>query len=120
MNENSDELIQFYNVKKFPTLLVLRYDEISKEYDKEIYKGSIKYEKIAEYLKTFAAAEKLVQQPAQQTVPVQDNAVPRPEVRELTSGNYENEIRGNLNGVFIHFTKNEEHPAWEDVIDRFE
>lgn len=100
----------------------MRYDEIGKEFDKEIYKGTIKYEKIVEFLKPYAAAEKLIQQqPSDRSLQTQEAvSAPKPEVKELTSGNFENEIRGNLNGLFVHITKNEDHPAWEDVLDRFE
>ena len=119
MNENADEIIRFYNIKKFPTLLVLTLNEEKKDYEKEVYKGSIKFEKIAEYLKSFAASEKLIKAPERGASSFPDTA-PKPEVRELTAGNFENEVRGNINGVLVHFTKGEEHVAWEDSIEKFE
>jgi len=118
VNENADEIIRFYNIKKFPTLLVLTYNEEKKDYEREVYKGSIKFEKIAEYLKSFAASEKLIKTP--ERVVSSQETTPKPEIKELTAGNFENEVRGNINGVLVHFTKGEEHAAWEDSLEKFE
>lgn len=119
MNENADDVIKMYGVKKFPTLLVLTYNDQTKDFEKEVYKGPIKYERIVEFLKGFAAESKLIRTP-ERMMPAQEAAAPKPEVKELTAGNFENEIRGNTNGLFVHFTKGEEHPAWEDAIEKFE
>jgi len=98
---------------------VLTYNEQTKDFEKEVYKGPIKYERIVEYLKGFAAEQKLIKTP-ERMVPSKEVASPKPDIKELTAGNFENEIRGNTNGLFVHFTKGEDHSAWEDTIEKFE
>lgn len=101
-------------------MLVLVYNGISKDYEQLVYKGSIKFEKIVEFLKPFAAPERLLKQPEKMDTTPTVDTIPRPDIKELTAGNFENEIRSKTDGVFVHFTKGEDHPAWDDSVNKFQ
>ena len=90
-------------------------------YERVQYKGQIKFEKLVEFLKKYSAEEKFISQEEQEIrTSGNTNSIPRPEVKELTGGNFENEILSNTNGLLVHFYKDTEHGAWEDSITKFE
>ena len=119
IRQKSSELLEYFGVKRFPTLIILTPNDTSSHPDLHSrlqYRGQIKYEKILTFLQPFQSSENLnpKAQPVSQT---QEVSI---EVKEVTGGNYDNAVLGRDIPVLVQFSKENEHEAWRDVMNHFE
>jgi hypothetical protein len=121
IRQKNTELLEYFGVKRFPTLIVLSPNETVQNPDKHSrtqYRGQIKYEKILNFLQNFASEEEVLSSPRRGAQPqTQEVSI---EVKEVTGGNFDNAVLGRDLPVLVHFWKEKEHESWHEVMNYFE
>ena len=117
MRKNSKELIEQYEIEKFPTLLVLKLNA-QKQYDKEQYTGDYKFDKIKEWLEPYALENKVNREDSS-SKDDEDSTENESTIPDLKPKDFEKMVLGQEKMVLIHVFKNEEASSFKEIRKKF-
>lgn len=109
-------MIDQYEIEKFPTLLLLRLNS-NKQYDKEVYTGEYKFDKIKEWLEPFALEKKVNRDDSSSDA--EDSMESESAVPDLKPKEFEKLVLGQEKMVLIHVFKTEEAASFADIRKKF-
>ena len=117
MRKNSREVIDQYEIEKFPTLLVLKLNK-NKQYEKEYYTGEYKFDKMKEWLDTFALEKKVNREDTSKDDEESSNEN-ESSIPDLKPKDFEKSVLGQEKMVLIHVFKNEEASSFAEIRKKF-
>lgn len=117
MRKTSREIIEQYEIEKFPTLLVLKLNA-NKQYEKEYYTGDYKFDKIKEWLEPYALETKVNREDSS-SKDEEDSAETESTIPDLKPKDFEKSVLGQEKMVLIHVFKNEEASSFNEIRKKF-
>ena len=118
MRKNGKEVIDQYEVENFPTLLVLKLNA-NKQYEKEMYTGEYKFDKIKEWLEPFALEKKVNRDEGSSKDDEDSSGETESAIPDLKPKEFEKQVLGQEKMVLIHVFKNEEASSFADIRKKF-
>lgn len=111
--DKETQLLEYYNVKEFPTLIVIENDEIIR------YSDKIEFKEISNFLENYVSAEKKpLKYKKTNTKPsaeTKDIKLPEFPIIELSSEKFAKHIQDETSVLLVHFIKDKPFPEWEEI-----
>lgn len=128
INESSQDLIQEFQITKYPTLIVMKKEGDS--YEKETYDYELTIDRLRRFLKSYALTEKADRpdnlktsqgdsQEQQQQHYQERQREPEIKVARLSAQNFEEEVNKHERIVLIHLFNEETSPILTNVQEKF-